>query len=148
MSSVNYNTLQNVLDKLLGKIGLDRTILYLESFLKNTSVECDKTETLKLVTDYIIARSIIVFDLDEDRFFKSKIPEYRDARMACFHLLRNYTDSSYSRIGQRFGIENKRHVHYFVKKCDEILSIPQFYKSFVGKYRNVESQTINFLSKL
>lgn len=143
---MNYHTLQTSIDEVVGKIGLARTIRLLSSFIKNSSIESSESEKLKLITTYIIAQAIAIFDLEEDQFYSSKIPEYREARMGCFYLLKKYTHCSHARIGERFGL-TKRNVLYYIQKCDEMLSIPQFYKGFIHKFEQLDNRTVEFLSK-
>ncbi len=146
MNKVNYTTLQQSLDVVLGKIGLPKTVKLLCSFISNSSLSTTQVEKLKLVTTYIISQAIVIFDLNEEEFYDSRIPEYREARMACYHLLKKYTDSSYSKIGERFGLK-KRQVLYYHQKCEEMLSISQYYKAFTAKYKDLEELTIEFIAK-
>ncbi|PHN08689.1 hypothetical protein [Flavilitoribacter nigricans] len=143
----NYLTLQKNLDEVIGKIGLCRTIELVKSFIDNSSIGVNETEKFKLIATYIIAQTIRSFDLKEDDFYTSKIREYRDARMACFHLLKRYTDCSYAKIGEAFE-QKKRNILYFCQKCDEMLSIPDFYPVFTSRYKRVEDQVLLFISKL
>lgn len=146
-SKLNYADLQKSVDELVGKHGLEKAVHIIRHFSSNAKIPVADSHRLKLITDYIISQCITLFDLDAKQFNSCTIREYREARMACYHLLKKYTDCSYSRIGQRFGW--KLHtVFYFCQKCDEILSLPQFYKSFADKYSSLEGNTINFISKL
>lgn len=143
----DYTTLQQKLDLVIGKIGLCRTIQLIGSFIDNSSITVDKTEKFKLISRYIIAQSIEVFDLKSDDFYTNKIQEYRDARMSCFRLLRTYTDCSYAKIGEEFG-QKKRNIIYYYQKCEETLSVPDFYPVFVQRYKELEQRVISFIAKL
>lgn len=143
---INYNTLQSSIDEVVGKIGLTRTVGLLNSFISNSSISSDESEKLKLITTYIIAQAIVIFDLEEEDFYRSKIPEYREARMACYYLLKKYTACSHARIGKRFDL-TKRNVLYYTQKCEEMLSIPQYYKSFISKLQQLDNLTVEFLAK-
>ena len=143
----NYSDLQRSIDELVGKHGLEKTVDIIRHFSGNTRIPVSQPHRLKLISDYITSQCIMLFDLEETNFHASTITEYREARMACYHLLKIYTDSSYARIGERFGW-NLYHVFYFCKKCEEILSIPQYYKPFIEKYSSLEKCTINFIANL
>ena len=146
-SNVNYVDLQKSIDELVGKHGLEKAVHIIQHFSRNAKIPVSKNHRLKLITEYIVSQCIEVFDLEAGKFNTCTVREYREARMACYHLLKKFTGSSYARIGQRFGW--KLHtVYYFCQKCDEILSIPQFYKSFADKYSSLEGSTISFISKL
>jgi chromosomal replication initiation ATPase DnaA len=144
---LNYSTLQTKLDTVIGKIGLKKTIQLVENFMDNSSLDVQETEKFKLISSFIISKSIQVFDLKEDQFYDSKIREYREARMACFHLLKKYTDCSYARIGEVFE-QKKRNVLYFHQKCEEQLSVPAFFEVFASRYKKLEDYTIGFIAKL
>jgi hypothetical protein len=145
--NLNYTDLQNCVDALVGKFGLEKSVEIINSFSNNTKIGRKEVRKLKLIKDYIIAETILIFDLDEQNFFQSEVTEYREARMACYHLLNKYTENSHSKIAQTFG-KKRGSAFYFIHKCNEILSMPQFYRSFIEKYRGLESSTIHFISKL
>jgi len=146
-TATNYSTLQEKLDVVIGRIGLCRTIQLIGSFIDNSSISVDETEKFKLITRYIIAQSIEVFDLRSDEFYTNKIQEYRDARMACFRLLRAYTNCSYAKIGEEFD-QKKRNIIYYCQKCEDTLSVPSFYPVFVGRFKQLEQRVIQFIAKL
>ncbi|WP_346881285.1 hypothetical protein [uncultured Algibacter sp.] len=143
----DYHDLQDSIDNLIGKFGLPKTIEVIDSLTNNTALTTKDKEKTKLLLIFVIAQSIEVFDLKEESFYSSPVQEYREARMSCYYLLKKYTDSSYAKIGENFK-QSKRAILYNYHKCDEILSIPQFYKSFVEKFKILENNTINFIAKL
>ena len=143
----DYHDLQDSIDNLIGKFGLPKTIEIIDSLTNNTALTTKDKEKTKLLLIFVIAQSIEVFDLKEESFYSSPVQEYREARMSCYYLLKKYTDSSYAKIGENFK-QSKRAILYNYHKCDEILSIPQFYKSFVEKFKILENNTINFIAKL
>lgn len=144
---LNYQNLQKTLDQVIGKLGLSKTIELLEGFIGNTSISANQTERIKLISAYITSQCISIFDLNDQAFFDSKITEYRDGRMACYHLFKKYTECSYAKIGEHFG-QAKRNVMYYSNKCDEVLSVPQFYPVFIEKYNALEKCIIQFISRL
>ncbi len=143
----NYHDLQNSIDTLVGKFGLKKAIEVVESLSNNTQLITNDSEKFKLLFVYIISQSIEVFQLEEATFYTSTIKEYREARMACYLILKKYTGNSFGIIGEHFG-QSKRAVMYHYHKCDEILSIPQYYKDFVQKFKILEDGVINFIAKL
>ncbi len=142
-----YTDLQHSVDELVGKYGLEKAVQMLKIFSQNTQIKVTNPRRLKLITDYVVAECAEIFDVNEQQLSSSTIREYREARMACYHLLSKYTGSSYARIGQRFGWEY-HNVFYFYHKCEEILSLPGYYKNFIKMYNALEASTINFISKL
>lgn len=143
----NYHDLQNSIDTLVGKFGLKKAIEVVESLSNNTQLITNDSEKFKLLFVYIISQSIEVFQVEEATFYTSTIKEYREARMACYFILKKYTGNSFGIIGEHFR-QSKRAVMYHYHKCDEILSIPQYYKDFVQKFKILEDGVINFIAKL
>ena len=47
MTIQNYNSLQKSIDKVVGKIGLNKTIHLLESFINNTYIKHTQQEKVK-----------------------------------------------------------------------------------------------------
>lgn len=143
----DYIDLQQSVDTLIGKFGLVKTIEVINNLTGNTQLQSSDTQKVKLLLVFVISQSIEIFNLQESQFKESTVQEYRDARMACYFLLKKYTDTSYAKIGENFN-QSKRAVMYNYHKCDEILSIPQFYKPFVERYKMLENNVINFIAKL
>jgi len=143
----DYHDLQHSIDTLIGKFGLQKTIEVIDSLTNNTELSANDRERVKLLLVFVVSKSIEVFDLKEENFYSSSVQEYREARMSCYFLLKKYTDSSYAKIGESFN-QSKRAILYNYHKCDEILSIPQFYKPFVEKFKILENNIINFIAKL
>ena len=143
----NYHDLQQSIDTLIGKFGLHKTIEVIDSLSGNTELQSKDSEKVKLLLVFIISQAIEVFNLKEEHFYSSAVQEYREARMVCYYLLKKYTDTSYAKIGENFN-QSKRAILYNYHKCDEILSIPQFYKALVEKFKTLENNTINFIAKL
>lgn len=144
---MNYENLQQSIDKVIGKLGLQRTIALLDSFVGKMSIKPDETEKVKLITGYLVSTAIKCYDLNEQEFYSSKIREYREARMICYHLLRKYLEYSYPKIAKAFK-QKERIVMHFYHRAEEFLSVPQFYKPFVQKYTAIENQLIEFIGKL
>ncbi len=149
MDKINpdYHDLQSGIDQLLGKFGLPKTLEIIQSLTHNTKLNTKGDEKSKLLLVFLITKSIEVFQLQEDSFYTSTVQEYREARMSCYYLLKKYTDSSYAIIGEQFQ-QSKRAILYNYHKCEEILTIPQFYKDYMSKFKLLEDHTINFIAKL
>jgi len=142
-----FADLHDVIAKLVGKQGLVNTYLQLRGILDNEEIPIGNTGRMKLIKAYIVSQCISIFDLDEKQFMSSTIPEYRDGRMACFHLLWKYTKCSQPYIGKMFKWKLHR-IHYYCKRCEDRLSVPGGHRSFVQKYSALERSTIGFISKL
>jgi len=143
----DYHDLQQSIDTLIGKFGLGKTIEVIQSLTNNTELQSKDYQKVKLLLVFVISQSIEIFHLEEEKFYTSSIQEYREARMSCYYILKKYTTNSYAKIGEEFK-QSKRAILYNYHKCDEILSIPQFYKPFVEKFKTLENNVINFIAKM
>ena len=65
MTIQNYNSLQKSIDKVVGKIGLNKTIHLLESFINNTYIKHTQQEKVRMVSQYLIGLAIKEFELKE-----------------------------------------------------------------------------------
>ncbi|MEO9870376.1 MAG: hypothetical protein ABJQ69_03675 [Ekhidna sp.] len=144
---LNYMDLQISIDKVVGKIGLNKTIHLLEGFIDNSTMKVGGTSRAKVIAAYFISKSVEVFELNEKKFYSSREPKYSEARMACFHLVKKHTKYSYTNIGDAVGLK-KRTILYYHNKCKDILSIAHFYQPFMEKYDLLENYAIDFISKL
>lgn len=142
-----YGHLQQSIDKVIGKIGLQRTIDLLESFLNGITVKKKETEKLKLIFAYLVSTAAECYDLTEEQIFKDSTQEAKDARMICYHLLHKYAHLSYSKIGEKFS-QPKRTVMYYTLKAEEYLSIPASYKELMQKYDAIEKELVEFIGKI
>ncbi len=142
-----YAQLQSCLDKVINKLGPERTTFLLESFIANTTLNENEKGNVKLVLEFLAEKAIEIFELEEKFFYQSNIRAYRDARMCCFHLLKKYTSDTFSKIALSFRCSD-RVVSYGFHTADERLSVPKFHQEFVAKYTSLESQTINFIAKI
>lgn len=142
-----YHQLQQHIDTVIGKIGLQRTLCLLDSFIKNVSVSFKETDKVKLLTYYIVSLALETFELREDLFYVSNVTEYRDARMCCFHLIRKYTGETFAKTGIGFHC-SERKVAYGNQITEERLSFPQAYQGFVLNYHQLESRLLEFIGKL
>jgi chromosomal replication initiation ATPase DnaA len=146
-TTLDYNTLQTSIDKVIGKIGLSKTIHLLDSFVTNTSIQPSEHDKIKVITQYLVSMAIKVFDLNEELFYVSNVREYKDARRCCFHLLRRYTGDTFPKIGIAFQC-SERTVAYGYGKAAEYLAVPKGNTKFVSKYMKVESVLVEFIGKL
>lgn len=143
----DYTQLQSSIDKVIGKIGLQRTVFLLENFTNNLTVRVGEQEKIKLVNQFLINLAIHVFELEAELFFLSDVREYRDARMCCYHLLRKYTGDTFARIGLAFQC-SQRAVSYGYAVAGERLEMPKGHPVFASKYTLLESHIIEFIGKL
>lgn len=146
-SAATYVQLQDRIDEVIGKIGLDRTIYLLNSFINNTAISQKEGEKIKMITHYLASVAIQVFDLRDDIFYISAVREYRDARMCCFHLLRKYTEDTYPKIGLNFHC-SARIVMYGCITVEDRLAVPKGNGKFVANYTLLESKLIDFIGKI
>jgi hypothetical protein len=142
-----YTQLQTSIDKVIGKIGVERTKFLLDSFIQNTTITQNESEKIKMISQYLVSLAIKIFELQENVFYISGVTEYRDARYCCFHLLRKYTEDSYPKIGLNFHCSS-RIVMYGCSTSDERLSFPKVHSKFINKYALLESKLIEFIGKI
>lgn len=142
---INYHHLQSCVDLVVGKIGLPKTINLLESFIGSTTKGLSIPRA-KVIMTYMISKSVEVFDLNERRFYKSREPQYCQARMACFHLMRKHTAYSLAEIGKVVRV-SKKTPFYFDKKCESALTNESMI-GFREKYEILENYVIDFISHL
>ncbi len=144
---VSYADLQEGIDNLVSEFGLPQAINMIDGLYRNTKTVRNAAFRYELIKNYIISESILVFKLDTEQFFKNNVREYREARMACYHLLSVYIKDSHSQIAKEFG-RKRSSILYFIHKCDERLSLPENYKDFLKKYKTLESSIIQFITNL
>ena len=142
-----YTELQLSVDKVIGKIGVEKTIHLLNTFIHNTTISQNEQEKIKMISQYLISLAIKVFELNSAIFFSSNVTEYRDARYCCFHLLRRYTKDSYPKIALMYS-SSSRIVMYGCTVTEERLNFPKVHSKFTHRYGVLESKLIEFISKI
>lgn len=135
------------MDKLVGKLGLHDAITLLEHVTTHRHQTVNGKLKYKLIATFIQSRCARAFEFDESEFGLKVTREHRESRMAGFHLLKKYTDASYSKIGKDYGL-HKRQAIYACQKCEELLSSEAFYSVFCDKYRELEREVIAFIGHL
>lgn len=144
---VDYASLQNSIDQVIGKIGLQRTIFLLHSFISNTSITQNEVEKIQMVARYLVNEAVKAFDLNTGLFYVCGETSYRDARMCCCHLLRKYTDYTFAKIGLILQC-SERTVMYGNSVTEQRLCVPKGNPAFVSRYSLLESKLIEFISKV
>ena len=144
----NYNDLQDTLDRVVGSIGLKNTIHLLKCFIGHMESEMDKPSRQQAIRSFITSRVAKEFDLDDSKMAESELTGYVNARMICYHLLNKYGTLSYRMIGDRFGGRPGYSVKYYIKKCDDLLSLPKANRLFYHRYTAAEEDLIHFISQL
>lgn len=145
--AADYGSLQHSIDQVIGKIGLQRTIFLLDSFINNTTLRQNDSEKVQLLTHYLVNEAIHAFDLNTGLFYVCGERSYRDARMCCFHLLRKYTDYTFSKIGLNMHC-SERTVMYGNTVAEQRLCVPKGNPVFTSRYTLLESKLIEFISKV
>lgn len=143
----NYRDLQDHIEVMIGKFGLQNSVKFLGSIIDNTEVESSEDERAKKLIEITILKSIEVFNLKKAKFYKSELDEYRDARMSCYYIVSKYTHISFGKIAEIFKVK-RRSVTYFHKKCKEMLSIADFYPTYTRRHTILEDHIINYISTL
>jgi len=143
----SYQALMTYLHACIRQLGIKKTTSLLDAFLNHKHRTIGRPQLQKMVGQFLISECIRQFELREWDFFSSKIKEYREARMICFHLLKVHTKMSYPKMAEDFGMV-KRNVMYAATKCSEKLSIAMYYPAFAKKYESIEKEVILFISKL
>ncbi len=147
MARKEYAELQQGVDKLVGKFGMTKALKIIDQLSGTSKMRTRQKEQTKLITTFVVSEAFKVFNVTEDLKKKVRSLEYREARMASYHLLNKYTELSYKEIGKQFN-QGRFGVYYHVKNCSEFLSIPKFNKSFVSRYEVLEESLIQFITKI
>ncbi|TPN87149.1 hypothetical protein [Aquimarina algicola] len=142
-----YSDLQQSIDKLIGKFGMQKAINIIRQLSGTIKVRKNKTQRLKLITVFVISEAFKIFEVEHKEVNGKITKEYKEARMASYHLINQYTRLSYNEIGKYFD-QGKFGAYYHIKNCKEILSIPQFNKPFVGRYETLEENLIQFIAQI
>ena len=142
-----YVDLQHGIDKLISKFGVTKSIRMVNHLLGNTHSRKNEKQKVALLVTFITTESKKLFGCDQSDLDNEGSKECRDAKMTTYYLIREYTDLSYSEIGKIFG-QSKRAVIHHHNKCKDVLSIPQFHKSFMETYRTLEGNVIQFLANI
>ncbi len=146
VEKTEYSQLQQGVDKLIGKFGVSKARNIIEQLSSPVKKRTNVKQQSQLITAFIISEASIVFQVDLlQKEVRSKA--YRDARMASYHLLNNYTELSYAEIGKLFN-QGRYGVYYHNKNCTELLSIPQFHKRFVTNYQTLETKLLQFIAQI
>lgn len=143
----NYRDLQDHIEVMIGKFGLQNSVKFLGSLIDNTDIESSEDQRVKKLIELTISKSIEVFNLKKAKFYKSNLNEYRDARMSCYYLINKYTQISLGKIAEIFKVK-RRSVEYFDQKCKETLSIPNFYPTYIQRHTALEDHIIKYISTL
>ncbi len=142
-----YSDLQNGIDTLVGKFGMSKAISIIRQLSGTMVISTDKKQHLQLITAFVVSEAFKVFGVTNKEVDGKLTREFKEARMAGYHLLSQYTRLSYKEIGEHFD-QGKFGAYYHVKKCKETLSIPRFNKSFAGKYETLEENLLQFIAKI
>lgn len=142
-----YSDLQQSIDKLIGKFGMQKAINIIRQLSGTIIVRKNKTQRLKLITVFVISEAFKIFEVEHKEVNGKITKEYKDARMASYHLISQYTRLTYNEMGKHFD-QGKFGAYYHIKNCKEILSVPQFNKPFVGRYETLEENLIQFIAQI
>ncbi|WP_430409227.1 hypothetical protein [Kordia sp.] len=143
----NYRDLQDHIEVMIGKFGLQNSVKFLGSLIDNVDIESSEDQRVKKMIELTISKSIEVFNLKKAKFYNSNLNEYRDARMSCYYLIHKYTQISLGKIAEIFKVK-RRSVEYFDQKCKETLSIPNFYPTYIQRHTALEDHIIKYISTL
>lgn len=142
-----YAELQKRVGNLVGKFGMQKAINIIGQLSGTVIVRKNKTQQLKLITVFVISEAFKIFEVEHKEVNGKITREYKDARMASYHLISQYTRLTYNEIGKYFD-QGKFGAYYHIKNCKEILSVPQFNKPFVGRYEALEENLIQFIAQI
>ena len=141
-----YHDVQYLMDKMIGKYGLKKTVEMLSNFALSDQFIPGNGKA-QLFASHLITEAISHFDLEESLFLTSRKAQYRNGRMTCYHLYLKYTAHSYEIAAKAFGT-GKRNIIYYKNKVEERLSVPSFYKAFTKAYDKIEERVIHYIAQL
>ncbi len=139
--------IQQLVNGIVQKLGANKAVALLESIYHHQQTGASELQRERLLIDFIKAKAIVVFNLREEHLYDSNIIEYRDARMACYHLLKTHTTLSYPMIGQLFR-QKKRSVMHYYHKAEAFIQAPAYYQSFYKKYQQLHNNLLDFITTL
>lgn len=139
----SYTDVQAEVNVLLAKFGLPRTLKMLR-FLSDDK-ELPSVLSAAQLKDFLLSQCLRIYGISEEDFLHNQTNDYRYARMACMHLLRDYGKLSHRHIGQLMGI-TRRSAGYFILQSETKLRQPQFHQAYIRPYEALEFQLIQFIS--
>ena len=139
--------LNHRLSEVIGTLGFEQTISLLERLMGNVQTAYADSSRIQLITDYLHAQCLQVYALREEDFFEGASLEYREGRMACYHLLRKYTQCSFDQVAACFGV-TKRQVMYGCRKFEDYQSVAHLKPPALVPYTRLEADLIQFLTHL
>ena len=145
IATTDFQQLNVVLDDLVKKFGVRRTVVLLKNVGSNTSLTINHVKKMESIKNYLVTKSIDIFHLERDEFYTNESADYRQARMACYHLFSVYTNCNQNNIGKVFNGRSKRSIQYFCLKCKECLEVPQFNTEFIEKYNRLDKSILAFI---
>lgn len=142
-----YTELQQGIDRLIGKFGMPKTLKIITQLSGSVAVRKQKDQREKLIATFVISESCKIFEVEDTEVKSKPSKRFKEARMACYYIINQYTQLSYNEIGSYFD-QGKFGVYYHITKCKDALSIPKFNKSFVEKHEILDQSVLQFIAKI
>lgn len=134
------------LDEFVGKFGLVRATLILRNHLTDQRSTIRQRTVVEAVA-FLKLEACYAFGLRPDDFLTSTEQPYKDARMCCYYLFRQYYHLPYGSIGASWG-QSRRHVRHYCYKMTEIMEAPRFYRDVVTPFLELEKRFVRFIGKV
>jgi hypothetical protein len=141
----NYRDLQDHIEVMIGKFGLQKSVKLLGSLIDATDISSEDEKRVQALIEYTILKSIKVFNLKKTKFYNSNLSEYKNARMSCYFLINKYTQISLGKIAEIFKVK-RRSVEYYEQKCREMQSIANYYPTYIQRHSTLEDHIIKYIS--
>ena len=147
MKGRDYADLQEEIDKLIGKLGMAKTIKVIKQISGTREGKKKVAQKDILIPAFVTSEAFKIFEVVHTKTGKNTSTPYKEARMASYYLMDQYTELSYNEIGKSFQ-QKKFGVYYHLMKCKDALSLPKMNKTFVSRLTVLEELLIEFLTNI
>ncbi len=143
----SYADLQKGIDLLIRKFGVSKAAIIVKQITGTTTLKRNEKQKVQLLVTFIVSESRRLYDCNGLKIDQESSKEFKESRMAAYHLTKKYTAMSYQQLGKPFD-QSKRAVIHHYNKCKDLLSTPQFNKDFVARYKILEENILQFITKI
>lgn len=145
-ADVNFAQINDVVEKLIGLYGRERTY----QLLTNSLVSADQVENNEMyINSAIINFCIEGYSLDSKKFKTSTDPKYIMGRASYFKLVKAHTKLSYTFIVSLFeGNVTIDQIRYAIKKMADLIVQPNINLAHSKLHIAVEENINNFINSI
>jgi hypothetical protein len=134
------------LEAFVEKYGLSHATVLLQR-LTNENVRNSTNSRNRLMSNFLILEALDTFDIDMDQYEDNKLKLAKEARWAVIHLYKNFSQLSFNKIGKILEI-TPRAARYAHEKCNELIEVGKFEKTFNDRYVELEEKLVAFIARI